>query len=75
MEENKEAAIIDVECKPRKCIACGGKVVPILYGEPDEEGGALIDAKEMIMGGCCVTDNDPQWGCLNCDTIYLKEQK
>lgn len=71
MEENKEVVILEVEHKPSNCLACGGKVVPILYGEPDEERGALIDAKGMIMGGCIIADNDPEWGCLDCDTMYI----
>lgn len=74
MEENKEAVIIEVECKPNNCLNCGGKVVPILYGEPDEEGGLLIDTKEMIMGGCIVSDNDPEWGCLDCETMYIQNK-
>ena len=42
---------------------------------PSPIGMELIDSGKRIMGGCCVTDNDPQWGCLDCDTMYLKEQK
>lgn len=74
MQED-EVSIVKVTRKPRKCVNCGGKVVPILYGMPSPIGMELIDSGKRIMGGCCVTDSDPQWGCLNCDTMYLKEQK
>lgn len=73
MPENN-VNIIQVEQKPIKCINCGGRVVPILYGEPNEEGGVLIDAKEMIMGGCIVSDNDPDWGCVDCKNKYIQSK-
>lgn len=74
MPENN-VVIIEVERKPRKCTNCGGIVVPILYGEPSPIGMELIDARKGIMGGCCVSNNDPQWGCLDCDTMYIKKIK
>ena len=61
--------------KPRKCLRCGGKVVPILYGEPNEESGILIRAGEMIMGGCLILEENPQWGCIECEVEYLKLKK
>lgn len=63
--------IVEVKGKPEKCPNCGGRIIPILYGEPNEEGGALIYAGEMILGGCIVSGNDPQWGCTDCNTEYL----
>lgn len=72
MKDSEEVLILEVIHKTSKCTTCGGKVVPILYGEPDEEGGDLIDAKEIIMGGCIVTDNDPEWGCMDCNTMYIR---
>lgn len=48
-----EVVIIEVKRKPLKCIYCGGKVVPILYGEPNEEGEKLINESQRIMGGYC----------------------
>lgn len=64
--------IIEVERKPNKCINCGGIVVPILYGEPSPISMELIDSGKRIMGGCCVRNNGPQWGCVDCDTMYIK---
>lgn len=71
MSENN-VIIIEVDRKPRKCINCKGNVVPILYGEPSPIGMELIDSGKRIMGGCCVTNNDPQWGCVDCDAMYIK---
>jgi hypothetical protein len=33
MQED-EVSIVKVMRKPRKCVNCGGRVVPILYGMP-----------------------------------------
>lgn len=72
MSAQINVVIIEVTSKPPKCIKCGAKVVSILYGEPSPEGEVLIESGKMIMGGCCVTGNDPQWGCLKCNTEYWK---
>ncbi len=55
----------------RTCLQCGsGRVVPIVYGMP---GGALIEAAErgeVVLGGCVVGDDDPEWSCLECWTQW-----
>ena len=52
-----------------ECPKCESeRVAPILYGFPSE--GVKFDAVEkgeVVLGGCCVTDNDPEWACLGCD--------
>lgn len=50
----------------RICPVCGAKMVPIVYGEPSAELFAKAERKEVILGGCCITGNDPQWGCPEC---------
>ncbi len=25
-----------------------------------------LDKKEIVMGGCMVTDHDPKWECIDC---------
>ena len=54
---------------PRKyiCPACGEKTgVNIVYGYPTIEARDARDREEIILGGCCVGDNDPERRCLKC---------
>lgn len=67
--------------KPRKCLACGSKrIASILYGYPifSEELGQKLEAGEIALGGCCISDGDPVWECADCKTpiykIYLEKQ-
>lgn len=52
-----------VESNP--CPGCGalGSIREIVYGMPDPD----FKFDKYIVGGCCVTDNDPTHGCLECD--------
>ena len=50
------------------CPECNKKwVAEILWGYPDmkiiEE---KLEKKEIVLGGCIVTDHDPKWECNNC---------
>ena len=59
--------------KPRKCPVCGSKrVVRILYGLPAPEVFDDVEKGKIALGGCCITDNDPYWKCLDCDTEIYK---
>ena len=63
--------------KPDKCPECGSKkVASILYGLPmfDEELKRRINAGEIVLGGCCVTGDDPLWRCVDCHHHWGKEQ-
>lgn len=46
------------------CPSCGvkGGLKRILNGMPDSD----FDFEKYIVGGCCVTDNDPEIGCVKC---------
>ncbi len=48
-------------CKSMRCAS-------IEYGfrEIDEELKRKLDTEKVVLGGCCVTGDDPQWLCLNC---------
>ena len=66
----------EVKRKPIKCPHCGKKAVaPILYGYPDftsiEDD---LAAGKIVLGGCCVSDHDPEWQCTSCDTPIYKEK-
>jgi len=64
------------ERKPRKCPECGsGRIAKILYGMPafSEKLENNLNAGRIVLGGCCVTLDDPVWQCVECDTtIYRK---
>ena len=39
----------------------------IYYGMPSYEAMKDYERKEVILGGCLITDNDPDYGCLCCN--------
>lgn len=47
------------------CLSCGrvGTIRAILYGFPDME--SALD-EDVIIGGCCVSGNDPEYSCKEC---------
>ena len=55
--------------KPRECPACGsGPVADILWGMPEMSPRLEEDlaAGRVILGGCCVSGDDPIWACASC---------
>lgn len=65
---------VTVNRKPCKCPKCGGKVVPIIWGEPTAEAMQQAERKEIILGGCLISmGGNPQWGCLECETQFIKK--
>ena len=55
--------------RPKKCPTCGfSPVGEILWGMPDMslELQASIKAGETIIGGCCLSLDDPTWECSKC---------
>jgi len=64
---------IRVKRKPAKCKACGQPtVLRILYGEPSIEGFEAAERGELILGGCCISEDSPEWQCANCGQRYKK---
>lgn len=55
---------------PRKCPDCGIKLLRIVYGMPDFSLMEDSEQGKVILGGCCVSFNDPTWGCANCGWEY-----
>jgi hypothetical protein len=51
-----------------KCPSCGSKdIIRILYGLrplPDPE---LMSQGKIVLGGCCFTDDDPDYRCGECE--------
>jgi hypothetical protein len=48
---------------PRKCPECKTKLVPIVYGMPNEELFNDVEQGKFLLGGCDITGFDPTWGC------------
>ncbi len=65
-----------------KCPACGSlDTVKIVYGMPTYEAFQAAERGEFVLGGCCVSEEDPDRACKACgrkfgrDSSYLKVNK
>lgn len=57
--------------KPEKCPKCGSeRIAEILFGLPafSDELQKDIDEGRVVLGGCCVSGEDPEWKCMDCET-------
>jgi hypothetical protein len=55
--------------KPSKCPSCDSTdIALILWGLPiwNSDLDSASEKREMVLGGCCVSNNDPKWECTNC---------
>lgn len=51
------------------CPECGsGSVAAILWGMPaySEQLERDLDEGLVVLGGCCITCDDPEWHCNDC---------
>lgn len=66
----------ETERKPRKCPACSShRIANILYGMPEytDELQKDMNSGRIVLGGCCITNDDPRWQCADCQmAIYFK---
>lgn len=63
--------------KPDKCPKCGAPVYRIQYGLPtmSEEEYFNTYHEHVIYGGCCISEDDPEWACSKCGVeIYNTKQ-
>jgi len=59
----------------KKCSNCGStNVLGILYGMPTHEAFLKAEAGEIKLGGCCITDSDPEYYCKDCEHEWDKQQ-
>jgi len=59
----------------KKCPNCGStNVLGILYGMPTHEAFLKAEAGEIKLGGCCITGNDPEYFCKDCENEWDKRQ-
>jgi hypothetical protein len=52
-----------------KCPECNKTwIAEILWGYPADMKSLeeSLEKKEIVLGGCLVTNNDPRWACNNC---------
>ena len=54
----------------KKCPVCNslGGVREFIYGMPSEEP----DETKYVLGGCCISDDMPDYRCINCATDFYK---
>lgn len=70
-----KATRCESKIKPRKCPVCGSfRIAEILYGLPEFSAKLKrdLDAGRIILGGCCITNDDPKWQCADCQMAIYK---
>ena len=55
----------------KKCPVCNSidGVREFIYGMPSEEP----DATKYVLGGCCISDDMPDYKCIKCATDFYKD--
>ena len=59
--------------KPKVCSECGSKkIAKIEYGLPyfSEEERQQVEAGKIVLGGCVLTGDDPDWQCVDCGKSF-----
>lgn len=57
-----------------QCPRCHETMVPIVYGLPPVELGEASSRGEVILGGCCIDEDEmPEWGCVRCEEATARE--
>lgn len=46
------------------------KILPIVYGYPTDEVFREAEKGHLILGGCLVMQENPDWYCKKCDLSY-----
>ncbi len=55
-----------------RCPRCGAAdSVPILYGMPTGKAGQAAARGELVLGGCAVGPDAPDWQCRACGHKWL----
>jgi rubrerythrin len=58
----------DDGAKERRCPVCRGKMARIVYGlvPPNPDLVQAMERGEIMLGGCVVSDDQPEYGCPTC---------
>ncbi len=62
--------------KIKNCPNCNSpRIAKILYGMPNYDEKLEKDLREgkIVLGGCCVTENDPDYKCTDCDLLIYRK--
>ena len=55
----------------KKCPRCGSlNTIKIIYGMPTHDAFLMAEEGEIKLGGCCITDSDPEYYCKNCENEW-----
>ena len=57
------------------CPKCGDQLIEIVYGMPGPELFEASERGEVILGGCCITGDDPKYHCKKCKLDYSRDLK
>jgi hypothetical protein len=55
------------------CPDCGGALIPVCYGMPSRGMMEASMRGEIALGGCCITDRDPDVECPACERRFFSE--
>lgn len=58
-----------------KCPRCETELIKIIYGLPTYETEQRAKRGEIMLGGCCISLNDPTHGCPKCYTMVWVESE
>ena len=61
-----------------KCPKCDSfRIAEILWGYTADvkKLEKKLDKKEIVLGGCIVTDHDPKWECNECHTRWGQREE
>lgn len=59
----------------KKCPKCGAELIEIVYGMPSYELFKAEEHGEVVIGGCGVFGDAPEYHCKKCDTDYSADLK
>ena len=55
------------EPESKTCAKCGGqKILPVVWGLPTKETFQRAVLGEVLLGGCMVFSEAPDWRCADC---------
>ena len=77
MTSEKEYKKFEFKRKPRKCpVRKSTKIAKWFYGmpAPSEELDKKFAEKKLLIGGCCIRDDNPTWACTECETNFWKQK-
>ena len=59
----------------KTCPKCGEKLIPIVFGMPSSELFEAEKRGEVILGGCEVFEDGPDYHCKKCNLDYSRDLK